>query len=1372
MKKIIIAFFLSICFPILSFANKQNEIGSVEVTEVSYTFVTDDATGKVTMKPRIVLSFTQKGPSAEEDTETGVIDGAGLHVAEKYEIYKVDKTANTEEVLIDTVEASTSTYEITTGIEAGKVYGFKVVPYHMHEYTIDADGNKETRRAPSIEPINHPYAYAMTDLNTKVEGEGKKLTVTWEDLGDGINYDIYYEKGDIDSIGNMNGRIQLVKDESTKFVDKETFRARLKYTISNESIVAGQIYSVIVVPNVTNIDGVNLKKNPKPYIATGSTEIPLDIYEQGEKYVRLVWFGIDNTIGSGGGADEYSIKEVHLLKKDGESGSQTIIAKIFGEDAVDIGYYTDIKPSGSTFYKIKLIYTKIEGGVNIDFNMESDWKEYNPEFIKLIPIKPEVPNYGTKLSGDDNGVADLSSYKGALNVNNVNNTINYVWSSFRHADYDNETEDIITNYEVFYDVWVTDSLEHVHTTFLPKIEEDIYAKATKDTDDEIKNVAGDGIGFRKTISQYVKVTKDEALADVYTKENLVPNKIYYLKVVAKRKIGDVYVTSQPNVMAIFYDYNGNVYTPRVIAESVVKEKEVLPAEVTVEWKKKWFEITDIIANDKKWVSKVWTDGTAVHLTKQDAMEEIILDSTFDIDRLKTILTDATFSSRFLVREVELGDDIKYEFRTEKYEDVLKYINEKKKIDATYSLSKYLDDINKEIAADSNWNKIEATEDTADITKNTFNYKKEELEENTAYLMLLRGYREIPGGSILYATYPSPLVITTTKTVTPPVIDPTVPNLMLDSKKDTEAVVKWEYNTAFTYTVYIGEEEDFSKSKEVEYTVPTDNTDSNFPADGKMFRVTLKDLFPKSGYYLWIRSKQANGSKESKVSNALHIITEDVLPEPLLPPDALGIGSEDDAIGSDYITIEWLREEDDVKWEKITDRNIVKEYSYVIEAANNLRFLDSEIVEVSKTNVGSTIENFEVISMESAKFKNLEANKKYYFKIKTKLVVKDKGSDKSLSKESEYSSVRIFSTAYGNEYDGDVDKSKIEDRDMIVESYDDHKWKYVIYGHHKFINEFLKNEGNEFEVDMEKYGSKTIRERKIVIPKTAYKALLDEKITLDIKTRDNEYKLPVKAIGDLNKNYREIIIKIKESNEDENFDDVVSEKEKLEIMFKTDAGYEKINSLEKDIEIKMEVNSYYDNYKAYAKNEDYGKWEQIKILNFDSEDDIITARTNILGTYLVNNQRNVRVSSDSSMYINAVQNINNVAEIENINYLNENASMKNVNANQIVYGLLMRKDTTLKDSYKSDIEKLMRRAGFDLGNKELTNYEAIKKIVRFYEIKSGEAIEVDEDIITNSDFSDIAILKGIQLGIASNNTNIYAKISVKEFLINLNKVLNY
>jgi len=1325
MKKI---FLIALCMliPLAGvYANKQDVANEVLVDDVSYTYVVDDVTGKTYMKPRIAVKYSEQTPSIEEDTDASVVDGATLHSAEKFEIYMRDITANTEEVLIDVVDSGQLLYEAGNNLKlnTGSLYEFKVLPFHNHQYKINEEGDTEDRKAPYVDFTEHPKAIAMTDLDVKVSGEGNSLTVTFENLGPGVNYDILYERGDVSDINSMNGKIENVKDSAEAYVDEETFRKRYKFVISNSSIKAGQIYSVHVQPTIINYNGINIKKNKTPHVVNGSTEVPLDIYEQGEEYLKLVWWGVDSTIGLGGAANEYTIKEVHLIKKDGESGSENIIAKINGEDAVDIGYYTDFRPVGKTFYKIKLIYTKVINGLNVNLEMESSFNEYNPSVVNIAPIKPEIPKINTKLTEDDNVVPDMSLYKGAFKLEEQFNLINFVWGAFRHPDYENDSPEMITNLDVYYDLWVTDSLKDVYGTFLPMIEKDsIYASNLADTDDGIKNVAGDVVGFRKRITEYVGIVKNQDGSESFQKKTIVPNKIYYIKLIAKRTIGAKEYYSEPTIISIFYDYNGNIYAPQVISQNIISEKAVTENSIEIKWKKEWFEITEIASADKKWYSKVYTDNTNVYFTEQPGAEEVILDSQFNLDRIKAIV-GATFDATYISRKIELTDDLLYEAKVIPYANVLKTIDDERKIDPTYDISDY---IKMENDKPQEFSPLVPEVDSDDGTGMTLTYKRDVLAENTSYLFLLRSYRELPDGSKLFSSYPVPLVSTTSKRNDETPVDPTVPNILVDKVEDTEAVIMWEYNTSFTYELFYSEDEDVNKAVKVNYEIPINEADPNYPKTGNMFRATIIDLFPETNYYFWIKSKQVNGNKESAFSNALTLRTAIIQPDPLLPPDAMGIATIDEAVTQNHITLEWVRGDDDLKWSAIKDRNISKIYAYEVAVSDNMRFLDSESVVISNETVGSTVGNFEIVELAVIRNINLEPNKKYYYKIRTILNVVDKTGDKNIEKKSEYSPIRIFSTAFGNEYDGFVDFDKIEDKDKTVQSYEDKVWKYTIYGKDKFINEIMNLKSNNYKIDMIEYDNKDVETRIINIPKIVIDALKNEKVNLNIVTDEEEYYIKCEDLK-TKINDEKLKIKISEAEIEypKGFVSSINDLRKIEIYNDS----KKIDYSTNPIEIKVKNKYNRTDLTAYIYDYKNSIWKKANSYNINSKDETVEIKTNIIGTIGVFDRDNIYVSATGSSARNDIALLSTYYAIEgiNFNFFDERRNMTKKQIVNFVYGILKNNDIiNLANDFSKSERKTLQRAGFDIDDGYLTQEEALDVLVKAYEMKTGEEIYVKQN----------------------------------------------
>ena len=110
--------------------------------------------------------------------------------------------------------------------------------------------------------------------------------------------------------------------------------------------------------------------------------------------------------------------------------------------------------------------------------------------------------------------------------------------------------------------------------------------------------------------------------------------------------------------------------------------------------------------------------------------------------------------------------------------------------------------------------------------------------------------------------------------------------------------------------------------------------------------------PDTTYNVWIRAKQKKGDKVSSWSNPVTQTTNTIgipdVPRGLGPAayqSILELGLDFKPVASDYITVEWIKDVNDIK-EETTNEKSRKIYSYILEFADNPEFLDALSITVS------------------------------------------------------------------------------------------------------------------------------------------------------------------------------------------------------------------------------------------------------------------------------------------------------------------------------------------------------------------------------------------------------------------------------------------
>ncbi|HBY21631.1 MAG TPA: hypothetical protein DEG71_11635 [Clostridiales bacterium] len=998
---------------------------------------------------------------------------------------------------------------------------------HYHDQTINGVTSKVEAEYVTTDLEAHPKVIALTDYNITLSAEGKEITTVWEDAGAWVEYDIYYGKGDISDYNNMPGKIENVRDLATRFIDTDQ-KVKLKYVINTSDIKSGQLYSVSVRPKVTNINGVTVYMNPRTNVEEVTTKVPFKIEPESDKYLKLSWWGLDNTVGISGEATEYSVKSLQVMRKDNGAASEQTIATIEGQESIDIGYYTDLRPDTQTNYRIKITYSKIDNGIEKDVYMYSEWEVYNPGAVRITPSKPEVPALNGILSKDDNKVISNSSYDGALRVDKGDNIINLVWSVFERLDYgsDDPAETIINDLDIYYDIWLTDDVNLLYNDNNLCVDTNFYVTEEAGEAEYVKNKSGITIGFYRQYDKYLAAIKENGIITGYELKDLEPNKIYYIKIVAKKKILNEVLESEPAMLSIYYDSDEAVYAPPVLPKPPLTVDELRTDSVKFEWRNSWWEVVSTSDLEQNWYNKVWLINDDIVFVKTTGAEEINLNSKEDVNKLKAKI-DTDYLSKYKFRQVSLGNNIGYEMKTIPYTEVEAAILEAELTTPGYTLLDYIKSIKDTTGELNGWEELAVTVDPTDKAKQTMYYSKGKLTPNTSYIFVIKTYRAITNGietEKLYCLNPTVIISTTLVDGTEVLPTPTVPDLYVDESRDVEIDLKWEYNTKMEYMIKINETENFNTARDYELTIPTSSSDPKFPKDGEDYILTVIDLLPQTEYYFWIKAKQKDGTEKSAWSNSILVKTTQILPNPINPPDGIGVAGVTSPIGENYITLEWTRLPEDIKADTDNKNYQVKKlFSYILIIADNSKFLDARQVEIDDDSIGSTENGFEIIAKSLVRINNLEPNRKYYFKIKSKVTAKKGESSNVVTSESNYSVVKAIKTSVNDEYDANAGDLATPLSDKITTVYANEILTYTISDGQRVISDILKEDEYRYTINVANYTTtsssgktttvnKTINKRVVNIPYTVIETLKQRKMNLDIITDDMKVSISAASLN--------------------------------------------------------------------------------------------------------------------------------------------------------------------------------------------------------------------------------------------------------------------
>lgn len=1143
-------------------ANIQLPAVSAEIENVYYRLGKDLITGERLIRPTIQFKWTDPQAWAPS-TGTGYDQGADN--PEGYQITLQNISLNQTQyyqapytVLGDHESQVADNINLATG----SLYKVSVRPFHNHLNPMTG----KTTPAPYSGP--DPFVYAITDLNVKLESTDSSVSVIWDDLGkQDFTYRIVYSLGDYSNEGatqnfynNKEGEVTgltSLSPDVIRFYDSASRRNKLKYVLK-EKIYPGQIYSIMVEPTVENYEGNRVHRNRNyPLIHSVSTNIKLTYAEEGD-YLRLQW-KIPANFEVGKNKDKYTLTTAELveIKDDNEKN----IAIFYGE-AGAVNYYLVNKPKSDTKYQLKLTYKSVSGGTKPPIKALSNILLYSPSELRITPTKPVIPKLTTqamldewKLTltpdeiktrlADEGYLLNSYTYPGDLaeifnqNVvfhrNKASNSINLVWSAFRRKDIDVNSvtyNKIIADLNTYYDVTITDDYNALAE--VPAAEENIRFEPSS-TNDFILNSNGDIIGFKRGFNKYFDNT-----AKAFSP--FKPNKIYYIKLVAKKKIGSDELKSDPTIVSFYYDAEG-IYAPPVMTKPPLREltERTTKEAVTIGWLEKWHEVVNVKADGhgniplKDWMPVAWIkNGTVYEAEVEGAVKYELYKSEKELKKfLKAVEGNTAY--KFIHRMIDMGRNayadstIKYKFAQVPYEQVLKEINEKKAVQPNYGFQEYFDELiskDKKKIAPIPWKEITPGKNLED--QEEWLHKEEGLKPNTAYMFILYPYRVLADGTEIYAHFPTPILVSTKPE--PDVVepDPTVPRLFVVSASDTSIRVAWRYNKDFTYKLKYSETLNPKKEVEVPFKVSEDPKDPYYVKNGDFFFVDVTGLFPDTSYNFYIQATNATTGKTSDWSNAVVGRTTPILPPPA--PPGFGIASQQDMlrykyerpVSKDYFSVQWMKLNEDTE-ENATDKQLSKVYHYILEIADNESFIDPIIVNTSD----KAANKIEILEKTLVKINGLVPGKTYYARAKTRLTVSS--GDKKLVVDSlEYTNVvKITIGRDPNEYDGERDPNleilPERDYELIYDKRDksltfrfrykqkDKDGKADNRVDQRLINELIQKGIYTYTSDLSKYQNKEVKIRRLKMPYPVYEAFLQYKVSLKVLGGGVELTIPMTAV---------------------------------------------------------------------------------------------------------------------------------------------------------------------------------------------------------------------------------------------------------------------
>ncbi len=1393
-RKIIAAFlafiFIFGVFPMETvYANPQNP---VKVLTIIDSNISQNNPGSV-----YNIKINWKQPDVAAGTGT---DPAHQGKSISYDVMYSNATTGEAYSLIKTVAGEEGADQSLTlnnfQLAKGSIYKFKAEPWHIH--TIEGQNGGTTQAVRITPTLKSQEALYLTDIRVSAEGSGNMLTVKWdnptldgEDIFNG--YNIYYRPRGATKFGNP----VRVETKAVKIPGKPN---ELQYTITDNGLQVGTFYDVAVEPTIDNMEvrggdsNTPITQYKSYYLAYTSqrnryymtTEAKIKILlraeEVGSEVVRLFWSSLSNNVS--GGLSMYP-KTIEVFEQTDGAPRAESVGILQGDFARNTNFWYVKRPKAITEYYLVVTYDYIDPVTGKNATLDSEKAAFNPTFNDFSPYRPKI----TSIS--DNGIIPLK--------------IDVDWLAFTRKPYNEAeekaavAEDIYIDKNVSYDIWVTDNLTFMDDPTFIALKKITTAEGVNMTvDEKVDELTGNKFYVFSTktntsivLDKYVTRTRlPDGTNTPYEVKPLEENKVYYVRIQATRSSAGSQ-TSQPSTSSIYIPPLGSIPVNPVMLSSPplrVKEDGVKVeggvATIDIEWESRWFEAYD--PQTATWHSKVGFDANKKLVFGNVKMEEVVLpvalseiEGGVNVERIKTQLAQK-LGATVPIRYLDLTG-ASYRLHVAQYD----YISQFK--DNSYK--GYVNSINSNPNAWSGITFGNIAQPLFEYTITTENVPQAgPLKLNTAYVIFLQ---PIVGTTAAY--FPSYVYATTSNVLPPLVIIPTVPNLedaskvavtnatgteggveMNEPTTDGTATVRWEFSTDLNYEIaYSDKLTDYPDSgKLIPVTKQNITTRQDPKTKVDYYYMTIRDLFPNTQYYVWIRSKA--GNINSAWSNVVYTSTKDITKP--FPPNGLGVVSKESL--------------NTYNKEKSTTYTPVNSDYFILEWVRNAQ--DKEVPTSPGTATGGTatglLSNL-IPNSYLGMFSELTPNKTYYARAKTIYTVSLGGGNAaggikrtynyvvqiSLTKdfaevieltipvleqfqegasnfrrlESDWSSViNVITGKTDSEYDGDKDERAYP---LPIEDYEitfDYTTNTLVYRFRsdkkdasgnkdngvdaRFISNLVKNKTMVYTLDLSKYQSITPVNRIVELPYSIFNALDERKISLQVKADNLKYTLhpgsiytsEIKQINDVGKN---AIVKLSFSTYSPDTPSLYagevysSKPHKIAMQLTTPTRNVNIENLAKDAKVELAVN--YEavknnaNTATYLANKNTAGWERVNS-DYNSASNSMIVNTKKLASYGIITKNTPKGIIDDE-YRGAIDNVMSKIAITDAASFDTEAPVNASRFNKIISALATNKKEIAMNAPLTDSEfKSLGKSGILVSGSQVSKEAGINSLVKLYELKNS------------------------------------------------------
>lgn len=960
------------------YANKQAYIDAIKVSDSSPT--TEGSTS-------YSINFGWDEPvSFEEDTETGVVDGATQHkiseMAPENAGYDVNFRNGTAEesygssnaIVVDKFEP-TMTVNINQELEESSIYSFRAIPWHNHEYvTTDSSGLpvREVKRAPYESDGENREALYLTDIDLKAESEGNQIIFTWNNptyMGFNVfsGYNIYYDVDGKDKDRYIT--VKVYEEDPNLEYNNGTFT----YTATFDNIEYGRFYNAKIEPLVGS-DYQELRNSAvsKQVTVDGET-YPIGFTSRDYRYDGIYMTPSitlddisDSNIQISWDEGDYSKIEIYSSLNEGTESSidgYSLIGTLNGTNSSLTSFILE-KPNVVTYYKV-VFYFESDDGTSY---MISDWVMYDPTYKPFEPFMPKIYVF--------EGEPELE-----------NPPLDVVFNAFtREAVTEDEKEEYgdepFVDPNVEYKVWITDDQDNFYdANFDDKTVADLFGSELDPIDyvvpeDSTDSEAGQTVkAYSQSFSSYFAYENGD-----YVEKPTKDGKIYYIKIQAFRPQGD---ESQ-----IAYDLTYVKPLTDSISNPITLTNPPLRLEVddanvpiktkesfNIEWQEIWNEAYDYETEQWYAVIGVDEDGNIVYGKEAtDALNNSdrvipLYDGEFFTGNLESDTNRVKNKLEQLGVDTSSGEFLNFTMRKSNLSDASYdiFVTSFANMESQGGYEEYFDNYLKD--DETVWRSITPEYDGANYT-----YVVDQqddpigaLEAGVSYVVYIRPYIYDDEGTKIYSYNPGYVVGETLSDRDPiPVIPPTIVVYPVDETQSSvtfefEYSDVFEYDFRFSYLLsdYTEGGLEISNDELLENGTIYVNDEGN-----TMLKYTVTGLAPDTKYYTWGRA--IVGEETSAWSLPLEQKTDELgVPE---PPKSLGLMSQDN--------VDLVNATNGMNYENPSEDSFIIDFARVPEDDN---VHENAIVE---NGDGAYIFEQTVERFPGAYFDELVPNQKYYLRAKT------------------------------------------------------------------------------------------------------------------------------------------------------------------------------------------------------------------------------------------------------------------------------------------------------------------------------------------------------------------------------------------------------